>query len=137
LKSASVAAAASASFEAGRYAQQCPYGYLLSRLLPEPDYVRPGNNRFGRHAPPACADLGKLEFNTIVQVKQLGKVIDMGIAVFDEQQLQAVTGIHDIIRNQFREFSCEEFRHSRTAPDSNPECTVYYYCSLFATQQTS
>ena len=49
-----------------------------------------------------CADMGKLEFNTIVQLKQLGEGSDMGIAVFDEQQMETVTGIHDIIRIQFR-----------------------------------
>lgn len=44
-----------------------------------------------------CADMGKLVFNAIVQLKQLCQGIDMDIAVFDEQQMEAVTGIHDII----------------------------------------
>jgi hypothetical protein len=55
--------------------------------MPEPNYARPGNNRFGRGGAALGADTGKLEFNAIGQVKQLGKGIDAGIAVFDEQQV--------------------------------------------------
>lgn len=73
-----------------------------------------------------CADMGKLVFNAIVQLKQLGQSIDMDIAVFDEQQMEAVTGIHDIIRSQFSYFFCVELLHFRIAPACTPNkmCTT-------------
>jgi hypothetical protein len=39
--------------------------------------------------------------------------------------MEAVTGIHDVIRNQFRYFFCVELLHCRIAP----ACTPYKMCT--------